>query len=338
MTHASRFVMSLSIAFAVAACNDGGSVVDLDGTGGGDAGAGGGKSSEGGGIASRTDSVAFPAAFTSSVVSREDGGAAELSCVGTSRAPAGGEPIDVALRFVDSADHETQLAGQQISMFPFDAVVPGSCPDFYCVGATTNDQGIATITVPRGGWYGFEIAGNDNVVRSFQVHTLAPSGPDEEVQSIATTRDGLKLLATLARLPREQGASFMAGRVHDCAGIALENVLVSVVSPGGERMQPRAGRPADGEPGTVYFDGEDQPMPSPERAAGTGVNGRFAVGGLVPEPGLPYRIEAWAVTEAGRAPVRIACEAAVVLDDSITIVGMHPERDDYELDHPCRFP
>lgn len=330
MRDASRIIMSLFVALSIAACDDAESA-----SSGPDAGAGG----EGGGepVGSRTDPIVFPGAFTSTVVARGDGAAVDLSCVGHARAPEGGEPIDLALRFVDSSDHLTPLANRPVSLFPHDGVYPGSCADFYCYGATTDAEGVTSLEVRSGAWYGFEVPGDDEVVRSLQIHSQAPTETGATIDSVVTTRSGLAKLATLARLPREPGASFLAGRVHDCAGGILENVLVSVVSPEGERLQPRAADPEDGAPGTVYFEGAAAPMPGATLAS-TGENGRFAVGGVVPEPGLPYRIEAWAVTAPGAAPQRIGCESAVAIDDAITVVGIHPERDDYEVDHPCRFP
>ena len=78
MRDASRIVMSLFFALSVVACDDAESSGPAEGAGGG---------AEGGGepTGSRTDPIVFPAAFTSTVVARGDGVAADA------------EPVDLPL-------------------------------------------------------------------------------------------------------------------------------------------------------------------------------------------------------------------------------------------------
>jgi hypothetical protein len=318
------------LVFLSAACSNQSSPSGTGGT----AGSGGEVGGSGGGGGTTDSAPKFPPGFSETRLLRGDGAEADLSCLGKFEPPAGGTPLDLNLAVTLSSNGEP-VPSATIHFFPKNEVTPGACEASQCVSITTDSAGKANIAIPAGGFYGFEVPKSNDLARTIQVNALAPA--DDAAPTfpvIVTSQGGFTLLSVLASFESDPVKPVIAGTLRDCEGQLLQNVIVSVVTPDGVRIEPRSATPAETEPGTIYFAPSTPPLPDPKILNGTRENGRFTTGNLAIDA-RPYRVESWAVIDKARGPELLGCEEAYTYEETISIVTLWPLRAKYPDGHAC---
>jgi hypothetical protein len=318
-------VMSVwaTVLLVLSACGD----AEVTGPGGGGTAGAGGTGGAG---------VLFPEGFLDTTVRRSDGEPLALECLGSFVRPTGDAPRPFTLTATLSTTGEP-VVGKELWFYATDDVTPGECGTS-CEAATTNTEGEATVQLRPGGFYGFEIPEDEELAHTVPYDALAPSSEEAATfPVIATSRAGYVVLSILGAFGSDPVRPVLAGTVRDCSGGLLENTLVSVVAPSGERLQPRSASPDPSEPGTVYFASGSPPLLDPEIVLGTRDNGRYTVGNLTVES-QPYRVEAWGVLDPARGPELLACEEASTLEETIVILTLWPRFGSYPSGHRCAEP
>lgn len=346
---ARRFIQMAAAAATLAACNGSGGNTDAGHTGA-DTGA------DAGGPAAPL----LPSAVAS-------GTSAMTSCVGTTTHPTPGADISITMTLKSFGENGDTANGAEICFCPNNILSTqalatmtahdcGTCQD-----VTSDATGHVTVTAQANGWYAYRVffhqiamTQRTTFLDSIQVNEPAPAAAGGMVDGNAVSQLIATTISEAQLITRDPTATTIAGRIFDCAGNDMSNVIVRAFHQDGTEI------PEGAEVSAAhfrYFDGTENPDAS---ATWTNSDGLY-VALNVPPVGHSelIRVEAWANTAASvsctmdsqcgtgtcdttlgqclQEAHRIGCEAVPAFPNGVSIINIGPLRSDYEATDPCHL-
>jgi len=256
---------------------------------------------------------------------------ANTACVGTNTAPMAGAEVMANVEVEAISLMSFPVVNTAFEIFAGDTVgAPGSG-----VMAMTNASGVASVSLPGGGWFGYRLpAAGTGMMANVPVlgyfYTFpAVAGETETVTAIGTVAAGLVASGLNRELTPDTAA--VSGSVRDCDAEEVANVQIRFFR-GATEICP-GGCPADDTTMPRITGLSDSTIPARSPDGLTRYAGRFA--GIVPIVGGAVRIEAWGVTTDGGAAELLGCEEVLVEGGAVTVAVIPPLRSDYAAGSGC---
>jgi len=261
---------------------------------------------------------------------------AQTSCVGVRAMPTPGAGVlaNVEVEAIALAAFPVPMV--PIQLFPGE-LIRASC-DADCVAATTNASGLASVTLPSRGWFGYRLP----AAGTGAMATVPVLGQFFQFASTAGARVPVTAMsATVASLfssslnrDLDATTSLVSGAFRDCDGQPVAYALIRMFR-GSTEICPGGCAPADTTMPRITGL-SDAAIPSRSTDGLTRFLGRFAA--VVPATGGPLRIEAWGATTDGGPAQLLGCEEVRVEPSSVTITTVGPLRGDYRAGSGCIRP
>lgn len=258
---------------------------------------------------------------------------ANTACVGMGTAPMAGAAVMANVEVEAISLMSFPVVNAPIELYPGDTV-RATC-DGDCVMAMTNATGVASVSLPGGGWFGYRLpAAGTGMMANVPVlgyfYTFpATAGETETVTAIGTVAANLVASGLNRELTADTSA--VSGSVRDCDEETVANVQIRFFR-GATEICP-GGCPADDVTMPRITGLSDSTIPARSPDGLTRYAGRFA--GIVPAAGGAVRIEAWGVTTEGGAAELIGCEEVLVEGGTVTVAVIPPLRNDYAAGSGC---
>jgi hypothetical protein len=258
---------------------------------------------------------------------------ADFACAGMNMAPMAGAPVMANVEVEAISLMSFPVVNAPIELYPGDTV-RATC-DGDCVMGMTDATGVASVSLPAGGWFGYRLpaagAGMMANVPVLGYFYTFPSmaGETETVTAIGTVAAGLVASGLNRELTVDTAA--VSGSVRDCDTTEVANVHIRFFR-GATEICP-GGCPADDTTMPRITGLSDSTIPARSPDGLTRYAGRFA--GIVPAAGGAVRIEAWGVTEEGGAEELLGCEEVLVEGNTVTVAVIPPLRSDYAAGSGC---
>lgn len=277
--------------------------------------------------------------LTATTTGEDGSGTPDYTCLGTTTAPVGGDPVATSFRLAVFGQ-DGQYARNTRVWFFADNVITDTCGDG-CEEVMSGDDGVATTSVHphASGWYAYRVfqnlSGGTDATRytdSVQYNEPAPATAGQSVDGNAVALSTIQIIPLSLGLSREPGTTILSGRVQDCAGNDVGGAIVRVFDPSGNEILEADEALAEGTHYRYFRRLGDESRPSNEQPS-TNYEGLYAVINVAQSENL-YRVEAWGVDGSGD-PQLLGCEAIRTLADGVSIVNVGPLRSDYSADHPC---
>ncbi len=261
---------------------------------------------------------------------------AQTSCVGARAMPTAGAGVLATVEVEALALSAFPVPMIPIQLFPGE-LIRASC-DADCVSATTNASGLAAVTLPSGGWFGYRLP----AAGAGAMATVPVLGQFFQFASTAGARVPVTAMSTTvaslfaSQLNRELDAttSLVSGAFRDCDGQPVAYALIRMFR-GSTEICPGGCAPADTTMPRITGL-SDAAIPSRSTDGLTRFLGRFAA--VVPATGGPLRIEAWGATTDGGPAELLGCEEVRVEPSTATITSIGPRRGDYRPGSGCIRP
>lgn len=302
------------------------------GCGGGDGtpDAGGGGDTDGGPIGPELPTL------TTGTIENPTEAPADMACLGARTEPAPGGDVAVTMNLLFFSGG-TPARGVDVWFFP-DNIIRDTCETGVCqMGTSSADDGSLVFTGKANGWYAYRVFEHDgptsatSVVDSVQYNEPSPAA-DGSVEGNAVELSTVNLIPALLGGPRTPGTALVAGRVMDCTDTSVRGATIRMYD--GDTLIAEGG--AVGDPHYRYFNGDSTPDADQIH---THVDGLYAAVNIPIPTGADglIRVEAWGRPSADSPTTgeRIGCEAMRAFADSVTIINVGPERNDYPAGHPC---
>lgn len=256
-----------------------------------------------------------------------DGAAAGYACAGSDTEPTAGEDVEAGVEVAVIALSDFNAANAPIELFAGAEVGAEGTG----TTVTTNASGVATATLPGGGWFGYRLpatgSGATSVQRTLGYFYTFPESAGGQVSVTAISTQAATIVAGSLDRTLDADWAAVSGSVRDCSGGLVENVQIRMFRGDTEYVT----GDSDGTPNITGL--TDSAIPSPTSGGLTGTSGRFA--GFVPAGTDPVRIEAWGSTADGSEAELLGCEEVLVEGAAITVAVVPPLRSDYPEGHGC---
>ncbi len=271
------------------------------------------------------------------------GAVAALSCAGTSTEPAAGADVSITLDLIAFGQHGDRAPSTHLCFCPNNVIPMAALTATFtscgtgCQDVTTDTSGHASVMARANGWYAYRVFGHNgptagtHFLDSIQINEAAPASSGGTVQGNAVTFLTENLILAAELLDLAPGTATIAGRLGDCAGDNLSNVVTRAFHADGTEIF--AGTEVT-DTRFAYFDGAENPDAS---ATFTNTDGLYVVVNIPIMVGERIRIETWAYTgtDATGDAHRVGCEAVEAFPGGVSIVNVGPLRNDYAAGHPC---
>lgn len=260
---------------------------------------------------------------------------ADLACVGTATAPAGGDLIPLTMTLL-SFGQDDRAADTRVCFCPDNVLSPeaiagtgcGACQD-----GTSDASGELSVMARAGGWYAYRVfahmgpTSRTTFLDSAQVNETAPTTGGATIDGNAVSALTANTIPAAELIARTPGTTTIAGRVLDCDG-PIRGAIIRAFHADGTEIPEGVNV---GDPHYRFFNGTESPDANATFTAGDGL---YIVANVTPaSAGELIRVETWANVDGVDA--RIGCEAISIFANGISIVNPGPTRSDYPAGHPC---
>lgn len=246
----------------------------------------------------------------------------DYSCRANFTRPTPGAPVATTFQLRDFQE-DFPVDDTEVWLFSNNEIAD-TCEAPDCQSFTTDGSGDAAVTLPASGWYAYRVLPKDGLSRMstvfsvFQYNEPAPAAAGGAVTGNSVSGSTIDLIPALLGISRTEGLAIVAGRIEDCSQHYVENTILRIYDPDGN--------PVGGTAAIHYFNGDANDSLPAQDATNSSADGLYVIVEVPVASDQPYRVEAWGQLD-GELTL-LACEAARIFEDAVTILNMTPLRSD----------